>query len=107
MSTLSQEQKAFEAEEGKLMKFLKKVKKALSKEFLYLLTILLISLPLSYFALSLFQKKAPNFVMALQKSFPGTSLYLIFLLGCGAGLYFSRMVLGAVQSATKPKSGSS
>ena len=95
---------AMAEEEGKLKKFLKAVKKLFAKEFLWILFVALVSLPLA-FALEyviLTYVSAEN-IKAICNVLDGYSLFM----GCYgvsiAGFYFARTVVGAIKTLTEKK----
>ena len=104
MSTISNTAKSIKADESKLLKIFKAIKKFVAKEFLLILIIVIVSIPLAYMLELELTKKAPDLMEALLKTFQGSGSFMILYTLCVAGLYFSRVVLGALQTLVKSKS---
>lgn len=103
---IAQAQAALAKEEGKLKKLLKAVKKAMSKEFLWILIILIAGLPVAVIISGIVTKYDPSFTMLkadlgnVVAGYP--DFMLAYLIGI-AGIYFSRTTAGAVSTLLKKK----
>ncbi len=105
------EEKAVKQDIGKAKKILKVVKKALSKEFLWLLFVVIISIPIaltiSYLITSdihVVNKEVSHEIQEVSKIITEEdSLFRVVYGICVMGLYFSRMVVAAVKNALEAK----
>ena len=105
-NSISALQKEAEADVGKITKLLKKVKKAISKEFLMLLGSVLLGMPVSYLLYIILQQLLGNPGMyQLAQLTEEVPLFMWCYAIAVAGCYFSRMVFSAIQSLTKKGSG--
>lgn len=104
MSVTLNSEKALAAEDSKLMKIVKAIKKAVAKEFVWIVLIVILAFPLAYMLEKDLEQRAPAFLSALQNAFKGTGTFMILYVICAAGLYFSRMVMGAIRTIVKSKS---
>ena len=102
--TVAKEQAALKKEGGKLMKFLTMVKKFISKEFLWVLYVLLLALPLGYVLMQLFFKLPTDIRSQIIEWLNTVPLYILTYALAIIGVYFTRMVIGAIKTLTKPKS---
>jgi hypothetical protein len=105
-SSSSNTAKAMQAQEGMLLKIFKALKKFISKEFLWVLFVILLALPLTlmthYFIKKHVYEEAMKIVDAISK---GASLFTVNLFVNMAGIYLARAVSGALETlSSKPKS---
>lgn len=105
-AVLEKEQAALTAAEGKLKKLLAAVKKFFSKEFLWVLLILLMGLPLALIMTYVLETYASEEVLsALTTLLEDSPLYIGCYVTSLGGIYFTRMVVGAIKTLiTKPES---
>lgn len=103
MSTaISKTKAAIAADEGKLKKFLKAVKKVLAKEFLWVLIILLLGIPLAFIMVYLVESFASEeTTKVIYKILNGTTLYAGSYMASLAGIYFTRMTVSAIKTLTE------
>lgn len=99
---LSKRKAALAAEEGKLKKLLKLIKKIMAKEFLWVLFILLMSIPLSLILEHLISTYASCDIIeyvydVLEGDYLLESSYIVSV----AGFYFSRTLIGAIKTLTE------
>ena len=95
---------ALAAEEGKLKKLLKAVKKIIAKEFLWVLFILLISIPLALALKYIVETYASaETITAIYEVLDGITLSVGCYAVSIAGFYFARMVVGAIKTLTEKK----
>jgi len=99
---LSKRKAALAAEEGKLKKLLKLIKKIMAKEFLWVLFILLMSIPLSLILEHLITTYASCDIIeyvydVLEGDYLLESSYIVSV----AGFYFSRTLIGAIKTLTE------
>ena len=99
---LSKRKAALAAEEGKLKKLLKLLKKIMAKEFLWVLFILLMSIPLSLILKHLINTYASCDLIeyvydVLEGDYLLESSYIVSV----AGFYFSRTLIGAINTLTE------
>ena len=95
---------ALAAEEGKLKKFLEAVKKLFAKEFLWVLFVALVSLPLAlaleYIIVTYVSEEN---IERICEALDGYSLFM----GCYGisivGFYFTRTIIGAIKTLTESK----
>lgn len=93
---------AMAAEEAKLKKLLKAVKKFFAKEFLWVLFVLTLSVPLALIIEYIYQEYATEnikttVVEILDKNPPLLGAYVLSI----AGIYFTRTTVGAIKTLTK------
>lgn len=103
MSTNGINIKTLAAEEGKLMKFIKAVVKLISKEFLLLLLIVIISFPIAYIIEFFLGKTTIKLELVIHKIYPTITAYMAIYIGACLGLYFARLVTGAILTLLKSK----
>jgi len=106
MSEAVSKGKAAIAEEaGKLEKLLKAIKKLIAKEFLWVLFVLLVSIPLALIVEYLLCKIGDSEVVVdpLMSLIDGYSLFMMSYGVSIAGFYFARMVVGAIKTLTEKK----
>jgi len=90
------------AEEGKLKKLLKAIKKLIAKEFLWVLAVLLLSVPLSLLLNQAYNRFATVEIKnAVAELLEGNSIDLATYVVSIAGVYFTRMTVGAIQTVIK------
>lgn len=105
--SIQKEQAALAKEEGKLKKFLKSVQKFFAKEFLLIVLILLIALPVALFLDLAYDAFASEALKdKIDQLIGDVPLYIWWYIIATIGCYFSRMVIGAIQSLTKPAASS-
>ena len=93
---------ALAAEEGKLMKLLKAVKKIVAKEFLWVLFIALMSIPLALIMKYLVETYASGkTIAAICEALDGITLAVGCYAVSIAGFYFARTVVGAIKTLTE------
>lgn len=104
-ANISKTKAAFAEEEGKLMKLLKALKKVVAKEFLWVLLLLLAAIPVAYAMVVVFESYEPlnAKLPEIDKILNGTSRYVGAYAVSIAGLYFTRMTVGAIKTLTKKK----
>ncbi|WP_340198817.1 hypothetical protein [Ascidiimonas sp. W6] len=98
--------KNMQEKEGMILKLFKTLKKFISKEFLWVLFIVLLALPLTlmthYFIKKYAYDDAMKIVDVISK---GSSLFTVNLFVNMGGIYLSRAVAGALATlSSKPKS---
>lgn len=99
---LEKEVAAFKEGEGKLKKLFASIKKLISKEFLWVLVVLLLGLPLALILTYLFETHASEEMLVMTKKIlEGNPLFIGAYMICLGGIYFTRMVVGAIKTATK------
>jgi len=102
--TMSKTKAALAADEGKLKKLLKAIKKLLAKEFLWVLIILLLGIPLAFIMMYLLESLASeNTIKAMCDVLNGASLYAGCYIISLAGIYFTRMTVGAIKTLIEKK----
>lgn len=94
--------KDIKEEEGKLKKLLKAIKKIIAGEFLWLLFIAIISIPIALAIRYLLLTYATDeMIEVIHKILEGNSI----LIGCYAlsvaGIYFSRAIVGAIKTVVE------
>lgn len=105
-ATIASQKAALAKEEGKLKKLLAAIKKLFAKEFLWVLFVLLLGLPLAlimtYITETYASEKILKMITKLLKDKPlFVAAYAVSL----TGIYFTRTVVGAINLMTsKPKS---
>jgi len=92
--------------EGKMKKLFASIKKLFAKEFLWMLFILLLGLPLALIASYLTETYASAKILTeIDKLLGEYSLFDGFYLLSLVGIYFTRVVVGAIKTMiNKPKS---
>lgn len=93
--TIAKQQAALAKEAGKLKKLAKVVKKFLAKEFLWVLTVVVLAVPLAIILIYLAQK-LPEGLVDLNKLKEDKSMFTVFYLVSIVGIYFTRAVVGAI-----------
>ncbi len=89
-------------EEGKIKKLFAAIKKLLSKEFLWLLCVALIALPLGLLATRFVESYASESQQELIGDFlDGKPLFLGCYLLSMLGVYFTRTIVGSIKTLTK------
>ena len=102
--TVSKGKAALAAEEGKLKKLLKAIKKFFAKEFLWVLFVLLVSIPLALVVEYLLDKIDDGALAEeLMCLVEGYSLFMVSYAVCIAGFYFTRTIVGAIKTLTEKK----
>lgn len=102
--TVAKGKEALAAEEGKLKKLLKVVKKIVAKEFLWVLFILLVSIPLALAMKYIVEEYASaEVITAIYEVLDGNKLSVGCYAVSIAGFYFARMVVGAIKTLTEKK----
>ena len=102
MSTLNLNKKSTQAELGKLEKVFAAVKKIASKELIWFLVVIVVSIPValvgSYWVTHYAPKAIQDAVTTAASPYPS---YLTLYVISGVGIYFSRIVATALKNATK------
>lgn len=99
--TLAKEQAALMEEEGKLLKLFKAVKKILAKEFLLVLFILLLALPLGLVLTYIIETYGGESILnTINQITDEVPLFITAYSICIAGIYFSRTIIGAISTLT-------
>lgn len=99
-------QGALKEEEGKLKKLIKSLKKLVSKEFLMMLLILLLALPLAlitYYLVDTYGFSDAGRKAAICKALGDKPLWLGSFVLNVVGIYSARMVAGAIKQMTGKK----
>jgi len=105
MSTLAKQQAALAKEEGKLKKLLASVQKFLSKEFLWVILVLLLAVPLGLVMTYLFNEYATSDqIMTVCDMISDRPLFVGFYVLNIAGIYFTRAVIGSIKTLVDKKS---
>jgi sorbitol-specific phosphotransferase system component IIC len=100
-TTLKKEQAYLQEEAGKLKKAFEAIKKFFSKEFLWVLGVFLLALPLALTLTYLVENyTSKSFQNAILTNLKGNSLFYGAYLFSIAGIYLSRMVSGAIYNLT-------
>ncbi len=101
MSQSINNSKSMAVEKSKLTKLFSAIKKLLAKEFLWIVGILLLSLPLALIGNYLIAKFTPSLLPVIG-SIPGNGSSLIGSYEISvAGLYFSRAIAGSIKTMIK------
>lgn len=102
---LAKEQAALAKQVGTITKLFLAIKKILAKEFLWILFATVLSLPLALIITYLLKKYAPSTLLDLiLQLLPGIPLFIDAFALSIAGIYFTRTVVGAIQTLTKKSS---
>jgi hypothetical protein len=103
--TVSKGKAALAEGEGKLKKLLKAIKKLFAKEFLWVLLVLLVSIPLALVVEYLLCQIGDSAVAVdpLMSLVEGYSLFMVSYAVSIAGFYFARTVVGAIKTLTEKK----
>ncbi len=98
--------KDIKEEEGKLKKLLKAIKKLIAGEFLWILFIVIVSIPLALIIHYLAFKYMPGEVInTICEILDGNSLLLGSYALSIAGIYFSRAIVGAIKTVVDKSEG--
>jgi hypothetical protein len=98
---LAKKKAALIKDEGKLMKLFKVIKKLFAKEFLWILLILLLALPIALIITYVLEAYGPEvFLITINKLLEGKPIFIVAYGVSIAGIYFSRIVLGAIKTLT-------
>lgn len=102
MSTaIAKDQVALMKAEGKLKKFFKAVKKLFAKEFLWVLFIALLALPLALILNYILATYGSDNVLTMVKELLGNNPLFTGAYGiCVAGIYFTRTIVGSIKTLT-------
>lgn len=105
-ATLAKDKAALAKEEGKLKKLLAAIKKLFAKEFLWVLVVLLLGLPLALTITYVVETYgSEDIINMIKKILEGKPLFIGAYAVSLAGIYFTRTVVGAIKlMANKPKS---
>ena len=104
-ASIQKEQAALKKEGGKLVKFLTAAKKLIAKEFLIVLVLAIIAIPVGYFLYLLFQVFASTDLKQTIAGITGdVPLYIWWYMLGFIGCYFTRTVVGAIASLIKKPS---
>ena len=110
-NSLSTKEKAAKDDFGKAKKIIKVVKKAISKELLWLLFVLIISIPIALIIAYVVSSEAEILNKQLSRDLEDISeiithqrpaFTLIYTI-CVVGIYFSRMVVNAIKTLVNDK----
>ncbi|WP_075342976.1 hypothetical protein [Tenacibaculum agarivorans] len=110
-SSLSTKEKAVKDDFGKVKKVVKIIKKIMAKELLWLLFVLIISIPISLILAYVVSSEAQILNQQLSKdiedvseiiTFRRPAFTLIFSI-CVVGMYFSRTVVNAIKTLVNDK----
>lgn len=104
--TLTSQKALLAKEEGKLKKLLVAIKKLFAKEFLWVLLVLLLGLPLALIITYILETYASEQILEMTtKILKDKPLFMGAYLLSLVGIYFTRTVVGAIHLLTnKPKS---
>ena len=104
--SLAKEQAALTKDAGKLKGILVSIKKLFAKEFLWVLFILLLALPLALAINYILETYSPEALLTIINNLlEDNSLFAGAYALSIAGIYFTRTVVGAIKTLTeKPKS---
>ena len=101
-ATITGDKAALMKGEGKLKKFFASIKKLFAKEFLWLLFILLLGLPLAIITYYLTETYASTKVWDNIKKITGDNqVFIGFYMLSLIGIYFTRIVVGAIKTMIK------
>ncbi|MBL1232860.1 MAG: hypothetical protein COA31_009080 [Flavobacteriales bacterium] len=105
-ATIAKEKAALAQEEGKLKKLIAAIKKFFAKEFLWVLFVLLLGLPIGLIITYIIETYGSEKIMEMiNKLLNGKPLFIGAYAVSLAGIYFTRTVVGAINlMANKPKS---
>ncbi|MCB0402370.1 MAG: hypothetical protein KDD41_09825 [Flavobacteriales bacterium] len=105
-AAIAKDKAALAAEEGKLKKLLASIKKLFAKEFLWVLVVLLLGIPLALILTYLVNAYAnENIMHMITKLLEGKPVFIGAYAVSLAGIYFTRSVVGAINlMANKPTS---
>ncbi|KJS05769.1 MAG: hypothetical protein VR77_01515 [Flavobacteriales bacterium BRH_c54] len=105
-ATIAKEKAALAQEEGKLKKLIATIKKFFAKEFLWVLFVLLLGLPIGLIITYIIETYSSEKIMEMiNKLLNGKPLFIGAYAVSLAGIYFTRTVVGAINlMANKPKS---
>lgn len=98
-SVLAAEEKKAKEEEAKIMKVIKSLQKFFSKELLWTLLVMLISIPIALicsYIISVYANEA--FIEALEILSGVYPTFTAIYIGCVVGLYFARIVMNAIKT---------
>lgn len=102
--TLADAKATMAAEEGKLKKLLKAIKKVMAKEFLWVLLVLILAIPLAFIFMYILDEyasgKTVEYICEILGEIP---LFMGCYLLSIAGIYFARMTNGAIKTLTEKK----
>lgn len=92
-------EKKIKAEEGKLKKIFSAIKKALSKELLWVLLIALISIPFALICSYILNRSGWECELEIFEILAGEKpTFLVMYVICAIGIYFSRIVATAIKT---------
>ncbi|MEM8998637.1 MAG: hypothetical protein AAGB24_00105 [Bacteroidota bacterium] len=93
-----------ETEESKITKLYAAIKKVVAKEFLWAILSLILAMPLAAVSVYLFNTYgSEELKTTITKLLNGQEIYTIAYVVNLAGIYFSRMVIGAITTLTTKK----
>ena len=105
-TTLAKEQATLAKDTGVLKKLLASIKKLFAKEFLWILFILILGLPLGLTFTFTIQKFASAVVLdVIKEIIQTTPLFIACYLFSLVGIYFTRMVVGAIEMMVNKSKG--
>lgn len=88
---------ALKSEEGKLKKVFAAIKNFFAKEFLWLLFILILAIPIAFITEYIFNNYAPKSA-DIKQNLNGQSIFVAAYIVSIAGCYFTRIIVGAIQT---------
>ncbi len=98
---LAKEKEALAKEEGKLKKLLAAIKKFMAKEFLWVLFAALLAIPIAFIMTYTLETYAKDIVTYLNEFLKGKPLFIASYVLSIAGIYFTRAVVGAIETMVK------
>lgn len=101
MSSLAQQQAALTKDKAKITKFFKALKKLLSKEFLWVLFTLILALPLALTANYFISFLPTQALLSIDNFLGETPRFIAAYVGCLVGVYFTRTIIGSIESLSK------
>ncbi|MDN3643607.1 hypothetical protein QWY87_12895 [Lutimonas halocynthiae] len=98
---LATEKEALTKEQGKLMKFFAALKKFLAKEFLWVVFVAILALPLAELFKAILDNYSPSFKAYIAGLMHSTELFLPTYVLSAAGIYFIRAIIGSIKTLVK------
>lgn len=97
-ATLAQEKANLAKDTGMVKKFLKTIQKFFAKEFLWVLFLLILGLPMGLVVTFMIQHFAsPQVFQVIQAIIKDTPLFIASYLFSLVGFYFTRTIIGAIE----------
>lgn len=101
-SVIAADEKKLKAEEGKLKKVFSMIKKMFSKELLWLLFIMLISIPIALIISYAMYRYGSEEMLDIFETLAGDQpTFMVVYIMCAVGIYFSRIVANAIKVQLK------